>query len=144
MGREPRIAEGMRIDTESRAEAEERAKRLLLSCLTPEQRAMFEKHAGFRVVSNLGNVFELRSERIHNVRRLDAECRPIEEWCVTPNGRIPVHDVLLAQKVMLETDELGLRARANVWSLPSRQMVQWGEDQWKGLHSQPDYLRMGA
>lgn len=119
--------------------ADRRARDLLMSCLTEEQRRAYERDKAFLVVSNLGHIFKITQKRIHGVFKLNAEGLEIEEWCVTPNGPIPVCDVMLAQKLALETDEGALRAEANVWELPSRRMVYSARHQWHA--GQADYLR---
>ena len=37
-------------------------------------------------------------------------------WCFVPNGYLPVGDVMLAQKIALESNELATLAVANVFS----------------------------
>jgi hypothetical protein len=127
-----------------RDEADKRARALLLSVLNAEQRAMFGESRCFRVVSNLGTVFVLFRQRTHGVFKLDAQGNKVEEWCVTPNGRIPLDDVLVMQKLALETDELALRAQANVWVLTGSQrgqMVHRAPSQYDQYSDRPDYLR---
>ncbi len=136
-----------RITAAQRDEVELRARNLLLSCLTPEQRAMYEKEFKFRVVSNLGNVFELHRKRMHGVFKLDMQGNRIEEWCVTPHGRIPVDDILLSQKLMLETDEAALRSESNIWDLSNArlgQQIHRAALQYAGYNHPPDYLQGNA
>jgi len=138
------LREGPRITSEQRDEIELRAKNLLLSCLTPDQRTMYEREQKFRVVSNRGNVFELHHKRLHGVYRLDMQGKKIEEWCVSPHGRIPICDVLLSQKVMLESDEDSLRRDANVWTFEADrigQQIHRALLQYQGHAQPPDYLR---
>jgi hypothetical protein len=110
---------------------EERAKALLYMCLTEEQRTMLETQNKFRVVSNKGNIFEIRRGRMHNIFRLDMQGNIIEEWCVLPPGNLPIYDVLLAQKVSLESDEDDTYARANVWAKPSHRIVHTAPVQYR-------------
>lgn len=139
------IAEGelrqerLRIEGEARDAAEARARALLLSCLTPEQRASFERCRAFRVVSNLGNIFEIAHARTHGIHKLDMQGNQVEQWCTTPNGRIPICDVMLAQKLYLETDEAGLRQTANVWVMPGFRMVHTADRQWSP-NAPPAYM----
>jgi len=44
---------------------------------------------------------------------LDGAGRPRVGWCFAPNGHLVAGDVMLAQKIALETDERGALAVAN-------------------------------
>jgi len=109
----------------ARVSAVSRAKELLLSCLTHEQRTLLEQRGVFRVVSNLGNIFEIVQGRQHNIFKLNALTGVrIEEWCVhVAPYDVPDFDNMLAQKLCIETDEDELRWQANVWSLPNRGLI---------------------
>lgn len=135
--------EHIQVGPAQSSRAGDRARELLLGCLTAEQRESFERAHSFLVVSNKGNVFRVRQGRVHNIHRLNAAGEPVEEWCVTPFGEIPVYDVMLMQKLALETDEDGLARRANITLARSGQMVRHAEVQYRpGM--QPDYLRVAS
>lgn len=77
----------------------------------------------FLCVSDLGEIFEITTRRMHNVFRLNLQGRRVEEWCVTPFGNFPVYDIMLAQKLALETDSASLRERANVRDLVTGRLL---------------------
>jgi hypothetical protein len=101
-----------------------RALALLHSCLNDEQRDMLRVHRKFRVVSNLGNIFEIREGRMHNIYKLDMAGNPIENWCVLPQGELAQGDAMLAQKLWLETDEAETERCANVTHIASGRLVR--------------------
>lgn len=142
--------ENERLDREYRARVElvdaakRRARDLLYSCLTEQQRADLEgPRRCFRVVSDMGGIFEIEPKQMHNVFALDHTAKRVEEWCVTPQGDFPVHDVMLAQKLALETDSLALAERANITDLRTGRLVRRSQIQYRWGVA-PDYLRLGA
>jgi hypothetical protein len=48
-----------------------------------------------------------------NIHELDGAGRPRVGWCFAPEGHLVAGDVMLAQKIALETDERGALAVAN-------------------------------
>jgi hypothetical protein len=96
--------------------ADERARALLLSCLTEEQRVEFEAAGIFHVTSKTGRRFRLEwrwsSNLIEEVER-DGRWRDEGLYCVHPRIEVPVADSLLAQKFWIEDDVDGLLAIAN-------------------------------
>jgi hypothetical protein len=48
-----------------------------------------------------------------NIHELDGAGRPHVGWCFAPKGHLVAGDVMLAQKIALETDERGALAIAN-------------------------------
>ncbi len=48
-----------------------------------------------------------------NIHELDGAGRPRVGWCFAPKGHLVAGDVMLAQKIALETDERGALAVAN-------------------------------
>jgi hypothetical protein len=48
-----------------------------------------------------------------NVHELDGAGRPSVGWCFAPEGYLVAGDVMLVQKIALETDERGALAVAN-------------------------------
>jgi hypothetical protein len=96
--------------------------KLLFSCLNEEQREMMRTQKKFRIVSNKGNIFEIRHGRMHNIFRLDLQGNAVEEWCVLPQGELAPGDVMLAQKLGLECDEDDVAKHANITVLASGQL----------------------
>lgn len=114
-----------------------------MSCLTPAQREDLEKLHRFRCVSDMGDVFEIEAHRMHNVFALNAQGKRVQEWCVTPHGNFPVYDVMLAQKLALETDSLALADRANITDLHTGRMVHRASLQFSHAR-EADYLLEAA
>lgn len=98
----------------TREEAECRALALLLTWLTPAQRAQFGAYRYFDVTgSDTGRHYRIRYGTATNVYELDQNGRIHVGWCFRPVGRLSAGDVMLAQKIALETDETGALALAN-------------------------------
>jgi hypothetical protein len=49
-----------------------------------------------------------------NIRQLDSVGHTIAQWCFAPEGKLATGDVLLAQKIALETMERQALALANI------------------------------
>jgi hypothetical protein len=93
---------------------EARGLKLLREWLTPEQRAQFDANRYFDVIG----CDSRKRYRIHygsstNVHEIDSEGRSIKGWCFVPSGPLVAGDVMLAQKIALETNEFGALAVAN-------------------------------
>jgi hypothetical protein len=99
------------------AEIEARSLKLLKEWLSEDQRRCFEQRGYFEVIgSDSGRVYRIRRARQMNVKQLDASGKPICGWCFLPDGNLAAGDVMLAQKIALETDERGAIAVANRFS----------------------------
>jgi len=97
---------------------EARGRRLLRYWLSPEQQAQFDDKDYFEVVG----CDSRRRYRIYNrmtnglmpnVYEIDDAGRPNVAWCFLPVGRLAAGDIMLAQKIALETDEHNALAIAN-------------------------------
>ena len=89
-----------------RTKADERALALLRSWLTPEQDWQWAVRGEFEVVGcDTGTRYRITSRAVMNVDQLDADGRPVRQWCFIPQGGLATGDVLLAQKIALETME---------------------------------------
>jgi hypothetical protein len=87
---------------------------LLKEWLSPEQLALFESRGYFEVKgSHSGRRYRIRCAPQLNIDQLDAKGAPVAVWCFVPAGRLPVGDIMLAQKIALETNERGALAVAN-------------------------------
>jgi hypothetical protein len=94
--------------------AEARARRLLLRWLSQEQRTQFEEMNFFDVVGcQTGKRYRIYCGRGANIRELDEAGNPKMGWCFVPKGYLEPGDVMLAQKIALETDEIAALAVAN-------------------------------
>jgi hypothetical protein len=97
-----------------RTHAEKRAVALLLSWLTPEQEKQWQARGNFEVVGcDTGRRYRITYRAVMNVHELDPDGHPVQQWCFAPEGRLAVGDMLLAQKVALETMETKALATAN-------------------------------
>lgn len=86
-----------------RSPAHARALDLLREHMTPAQRAQFDTLGHFDVVgSSSGRHYRIRIGNLSNVDELGPDGRYVRSWCFAPAGRLPVGDVLLAQKLGLE------------------------------------------
>jgi len=95
------------------AKANKRGIQLLTSWLTPEQRKTFSKHGHFDVVGSASKkLYRIKQGRQQNVFELDGD-REICGWCFLPQGGLVAGDVMLAQKIALETDERAVLKIAN-------------------------------
>jgi hypothetical protein len=93
---------------------EARGINLLREWLTPEQRAEFDAQRYFDVIGcHSGKRYRIHYGSSTNVHEIDIEGRSINGWCFVPSGPLVAGDVVLAQKIALETDEFGALAVAN-------------------------------
>ncbi|WP_247481223.1 hypothetical protein [Bradyrhizobium sp. 144] len=83
-----------------------RALRLLRSWLSPQQRADFDRKGYFDVVGcDTGKRYRIRRGTSANVNEIDEYGRLGTGRCFVPLGGLAQGDVMLAQKIALETDE---------------------------------------
>lgn len=79
---------------------------LLREWLLPEQCAQFDADKWFDVIGcDTGKRYRIRYGRAANVVEMNEERRPVIGWCFVPKGPLVAGDVMLAQKIALETDE---------------------------------------
>jgi hypothetical protein len=97
-----------------RTEADARALALLRSWLTPEQDLQWAARREFEVIGNdTGTRYRITARAVMNVHQLDEDGLPVKQWCFAPEGGLSAGDVLLAQKIALETMEREALALAN-------------------------------
>jgi hypothetical protein len=88
--------------------------RLLRRWLSTEQRAQFDASRCFDVIGcHTGRRYRIRYGRATNVHEIDDAGRPIVGWCFVPSGDLVAGDVMLAQKLALETNEAAALEVAN-------------------------------
>ena len=86
----------------------------LSSGLSPVQVAQYEKYGYFEVMGgDSGKHYRIRPTRQMNVDELDQHGVRIAAWCFSPEGDLPIGDVMLAQKIALENNEQAALALAN-------------------------------
>lgn len=95
--------------------------------LTEEQRKDLKEHKHFFVTGNLGTRYKLRADEYSgNVWWIGPNGESLGQFCAHPvmtgkdlngeRGRIPTVDAVIAQKLMLETDEAAFLGMANLFS----------------------------
>lgn len=100
------------VDSENTAEL--RAKRLLREWLSPGQIDQLDAHGYFDVIGNrTGKRYRISYGSCANVREVDRTGRPVSGLCFLPEGNLAAGDVMLAQKIALETSEYEALAKAN-------------------------------
>lgn len=85
------------------SEAEQRSKTLLYGLLTGEQLAEMEAATQFHVRGADGHTYLIRKGYGHNVWRIENGLRTVQ-YCLVTRGHVPVYDLMLTQKLLLETD----------------------------------------
>ena len=96
------------------ATREERGVNLLREWLSPEQRAQFDAKRYFDVIGcDSGKRYRIHFGETTNVHEIGDDDLPSVGWCFMPVGSLVAGDVMLAQKIALETYECGALAVAN-------------------------------
>jgi hypothetical protein len=86
--------------------SEARGLQLLREWLSPEQLAQYEAHRHFDVTGcHSGKRYRIRHGTGTNVYELDDAGHPRDGWCFVPRDCLVAGDVMLAQKIALETNE---------------------------------------
>jgi hypothetical protein len=94
--------------------AQARGLRLLRSWLSSEQQTQFDSEGLFEVVgSDSGKRYRIYYGTSVNVHEVEPDGRIGTGWCFVPMGGLVAGDVMLAQKIALETCERGALAVAN-------------------------------
>jgi hypothetical protein len=87
-------------------ETEARAIKLLKEWLSAQQLAQFNAHRYFDVIGcHSGKRYRIHHGTATNIYELDYAGRPQSVLCFVPNFPLAAGDVMLAQKIALETDE---------------------------------------
>lgn len=93
------------------------AEKLLKSLLSSDQRRQYEADRTFEVITTKSGRNARRYKVTHgwagNVFLLDENGREVERLCIHPDAQVPVADNLVAQKLLLESDEAEFRRIAN-------------------------------
>jgi hypothetical protein len=55
--------------------------------------------------SDTGTRYRITHRAVMNIHQLDPTGHPVAQWCFAPKGSLAIGDVLLAQKIALETME---------------------------------------
>jgi hypothetical protein len=98
-------------------QAEATAQELLYELLSAEQRESWDECQAFEVVGSAGRRYEIRRGIAGNVHELDQDGSDVASLCChplsTPEGRLPVIDVVITQMLALISDEENFRRTAN-------------------------------
>ncbi|GAC1642855.1 MAG: hypothetical protein NVS4B2_32510 [Chloroflexota bacterium] len=107
------------LEPRKQKRAQKRARTLLLSNLHKQQRRTLKRKGHFDVISSKGNVYRIATMLPYNVR-LVGDAKPSRMFfCLeAEDPNLPVEDVLLAQKLMLENDEGEFLRLANMAHIP--------------------------
>lgn len=110
--REEQAREQLRRDL-----ANGRARRLLGEFLTPAQHEELVTRSHIHVKGQDGKTYRICAATHQNVFEVEGD-RPVTQFCVVPRDpSLPLYDIMLAQKLMLETNIEGFMALANRWNL---------------------------
>ena len=94
--------------------SEERSQDLLRQWLSPDQAEQYDRCQLFEVVgSDTGRRYLILRGTTMNIVELAADKCVRRRWCFAPEGALATGDVMLAQKIALETFELDALAIAN-------------------------------
>jgi hypothetical protein len=92
---------------------EARGRRLLRRWLSAEQLAQFDARNFFDVIGcHTAKRYRIYYATEANVEEVDKVGRPIVRYCFVPKGDLVAGDVMLAQKIALETNEIAALAVA--------------------------------
>jgi hypothetical protein len=108
--------EAQRVRAEEARLAVEKAEALLQAHLDEEQQAMLKREAAFLVSVKSGRKYKVKRGQRGNVHELDDQGHAVREFCIHPDD-VPDQDAMLAQKLLLETDEASFRRIANITEL---------------------------
>ena len=101
-----------------------RGLQLMTDWLSPEQRAEFDDSGTFEVVGcDSGKRYRIYRGTAQNVFETDDAGQLKVGLCFTPYGGLVAGDVMLAQKIALETNESGALAVANRF-LPGQELAR--------------------
>lgn len=91
-----------------------RGRRLLLSWLSASEREQLERNGYFDIVGGAsGKRYRIHYGTCANIQEIDQSGRPRVAWCFVPVGSLVAGDVMLAQKIAIETDEAYALSVAN-------------------------------
>ena len=94
---------------------------LLRKWLSPKQQAQFDVFRHFDVIGcDTGRRYRIRHGTATNVHEIDAAGRLVMGWCFVPSGPLVAGDIMLAQKIALETNEHAALAVANRFPVGDR------------------------
>lgn len=111
-----KLAEARRLADERKKRleaADARAEELLKSVLDAGQREQYEREKRFHVVTTSGRRYRVQPGWGHNVHTLDQHGNPETQFCLVARDRVPLADLMVTQKLLLEHDEAQFLRVAN-------------------------------
>jgi hypothetical protein len=97
---------------------EARGTTLLREWLSAEQQVQFDATKSFEVIGcHSGKRYRILYGTATNIQELNDAGHPVTGWCFIPSGHLVAGDVMLAQKIALETDEKAALKTANGFSV---------------------------
>lgn len=112
-----------------------RAEALLHRYLTKDQRWSLRAQKSFFVTAKDGHLYEILAAGNNNVVRYDENGKALYRFCIVAKKSIPAYDLMLAQKLLLETNPRSFLDTAVVHN------VQTGETWSNGCHiDNPDVV----
>lgn len=101
---------------------------MLLEHLSQEQREQYEEHEAFLAEAPSGRRYLILYGMTSNVAELDENNRQIARYCIHARQRgVPVEDVMLAQKLLIETNEEEFLRIANRSTFGASGVIDWLE-----------------
>jgi hypothetical protein len=84
---------------------------------SPGQLVQFERKGYFDVTGcHTGRRYRIQHGIAMNIHEIDSAGHPVVGWCFVPNTYLVAGDIMLAQKIALETDERAALAVAKSFS----------------------------
>jgi hypothetical protein len=112
--RRARALRGLYKSNHRKDAPEARGLRLLRTWLSPEQCAQLDALGHFDVTGSVtGKKYRIYFGISANVQEIGEDGSPRAGWCFVPDGYLVPGDVMLAQKIALETSEAAALAVAN-------------------------------
>ncbi|SRR6266536_2082620 len=103
------------FDQRKQNEADNRAEALLRELLDDQQLEQWKIHRCVDVYGQKTHqLYRLTKARIGNVFHVDETDRRVAEYCIHYPSSIPIEDQIIAQKLMIETDEDAFLQIANM------------------------------
>jgi len=100
---------------------------LLRSWLSPTQLRSYDRFEYFDVIGgDSGGIYRIHHGKQANIEQLDRAGEPVCAWCLVPEGDLVPGDVMLAQKIALETNERAALAIAVSYSTSHPRLVTRG------------------
>lgn len=96
--------------------ANERARMLLYNCLSINQISDLEEDGFFTCKGSDGKTYRIENTPQHNVFLMHGD-RKVKEFCIVTSSYVPIFDLMLIQKFMIESNIEGFYKQANRWDL---------------------------